>query len=222
MLKKVCRTIDPLNLFVSISLAALGCATAKLETTHWFPDNPTLEFIPGKSSSCVIGLRNTGSTTANVSMTTGHLAFAQDPSLILMNFTYGYHHNKPVPAGGEATVEYDLFFHPRLPPREFLLTIKAFVSAEEGSFNTLVVFNNTIDVVEPYRLIDTELLFLYVIFAGLLALVGWGIMEFAKSKGWVKKAKKARTKVTGPSDKEDWLKGTFAYQHEAKKASKQS
>lgn len=191
---------------------------AEVESTYWFPDNPTLEFTPGKPAPCIIGLRNTGPDAINASVGNAHLAFAHEPSTILYNFTMGFFFNKVIPPGGETTVEYDIFFPHKLPPREFLLTVNAVLNDNDKEAVSVLVLNENINVVEPNKLIDFELLSLYLILAGILGFAAWSAYEFAMNKGWIKKSKK-KVVVTKskPSDKAEWLKGTYADVKGAKK-----
>lgn len=184
---------------------------AEVESTYWFPDNPSLEFTPGKPAPCIIGLRNTGPDALDAAVGNAHLAFAHEPSTILYNFTMGFFFNKVIPPGGETTVEYDIYFPHKLPPREFLLTVNAILNDKDKEPRSVQVLNETIKVVEPSKLIDFELLSLYVILAGILAFAGWSATELAKNKGWIKKTKKKAAAVSSkPGDKDEWLKGTYA------------
>jgi hypothetical protein len=130
----------------------------------------------------------------------------------------GFFFNKVIPPGGETTVEYDIYFPHKLPPREFLLTINAVLNDKDKEAVSVLVFNENINVVEPSKLIDFELLSLYLILAGILGFAAWGAYEFAMNKGWIKKSKK-KVVVTKskPSDKAEWLKGTYADVKGAKK-----
>jgi hypothetical protein len=72
---------------------ALNCntlpaaAAQQLEVVHWFPDHPTTEFFPGKPVSCVIGVRNAGSSPLNITAATASLNSPYNASMNLYNFT---------------------------------------------------------------------------------------------------------------------------------------
>jgi hypothetical protein len=54
-------------------------------------------------------------------------------------------------------------------------------------------FPQTINIIEESKILDFELLGLLGIGIALLVLVGHSALQFARSKGWVKKAKKSKT-----------------------------
>ena len=58
-----------------------------MQVRPWWPEHPTKSFFPGKAASCVMGVRNTGSTTFNVTYAMAHLASPYNASMNLFNFT---------------------------------------------------------------------------------------------------------------------------------------
>jgi hypothetical protein len=69
-----------------ISIAAVAC-TASVDSKVWFPENPGLEFIPGKTSVAVIGARNLGKTAVNVSAAWAQLALVSNAEGSIYNFS---------------------------------------------------------------------------------------------------------------------------------------
>lgn len=72
---------------VAVSPAALTAVAQELEVVHWFPDHPTTEFFPGKSVSCVIGVRNSGASTLNITAAAASLNSPYNATMNLYNFT---------------------------------------------------------------------------------------------------------------------------------------
>jgi hypothetical protein len=69
---------------------AAGAALAEdeaVQVLHWWPENPTKTFFPGKPASCVLGVRNTGVAPVNVTYAVAHLASPYNASMNLYNFT---------------------------------------------------------------------------------------------------------------------------------------
>jgi hypothetical protein len=62
-------------------------AAQDLEVKAWFPENPTNEFVPGKSSKAIFGVHNAGSDGFNVTYATASLALPYEPSTSVFNFT---------------------------------------------------------------------------------------------------------------------------------------
>ena len=74
--------------------------------------------------------------------------------------------------GEELSVEYSFRPDPILSPREFIVALHLiYEDPEAGRMHSNLVFNSTVDIVEMQKLIDTEMLFLYLMLA---AVVGGG------------------------------------------------
>jgi hypothetical protein len=58
-----------------------------VELQHWFPDNPIMEFFPGKLVTCVIGVRNNGGAAVNISAAVASLASPFNADVKIYNFT---------------------------------------------------------------------------------------------------------------------------------------
>lgn len=53
----------------------------------WFPDNPSMEFFPGKVTTSVIGVRNVGQSPVNITAAMGNLALVSSPEGNVYNFS---------------------------------------------------------------------------------------------------------------------------------------
>lgn len=73
----------------------------------------------------------------------------------------------------EASLEYIFRPDPMIPaPREFVVALTCFYQDPEGIMHASSVFNQTIFIVEKYRLVDTEMLFMCLILAALAGAAG--------------------------------------------------
>lgn len=54
---------------------------------NWWPEHPTKSFFAGKAASCVLGVRNVGSSPLNVTYALANLASPYNASMNLYNFT---------------------------------------------------------------------------------------------------------------------------------------
>lgn len=61
---------------------------------------------------------------------------------------------------------------PRLEPRDFVVALTVFYQDIKGQFYSTTFFNQTIEIVEKKKLIDTELLGMWAILAGIVAAIG--------------------------------------------------
>lgn len=201
-----------------------------------------------KQVEVIVGFRNTGPTPANVSFIVGSLNSAADFSMHFQNFS-ALRPAGPVvqlPAnGGDAAVSYRFQLAPNLPEYAFQVALTAFLDVDgetigEGSnritipkMNAHTFFNRTVDVVEPARLVDWQLLQMVATLLGFGAAVGGvglqmaragggsgeGGGDFSKKKkmGSGSSGKKASTAASvsassasssKPAAASDWLKGT--------------
>ena len=146
----------------------------------------------------IVGLRNTGPTPANVSFVAGSLNSAADFSMHFQNFT-ALRPAGPVvslaPNGGDAAVSYRFQLAPNLPEYAFQVALTAFLDVEGEKIGTgdnvitipkmhaHTFFNRTVDVVEPSRLVDWQLLQMVVTLLGVGDAVGWVGVQMAKGGG---------------------------------------
>jgi hypothetical protein len=78
-----------------------------------------------------------------------------------------------LPPGEELSVEYKFRPDPILSPREFIVAIHLiYEDPEDNRMHSNLVFNQTVDIVEMQKFIDTEMLFLYLMLAAVVGIAG--------------------------------------------------
>lgn len=184
-------------------------------TAFVFPTFPEKSFPAGKMADVVLGFRNEGSETYNVTMIAGSLNSPVDFNVHVQNFTHmGY--GQVVKPGEEVSLEYKFLPDPRLEPRDFVVALTVFYVDGSGKWYTSTFFNQTVNIVEVKKLVDWELLFLIVLFATGIAGVVYAAYAYVVSLGWLKSQKKRRTTSRSKEpvapmsaeDQQDWVKGT--------------
>jgi hypothetical protein len=86
-----------------------------------------------------------------------------------------------LPPGEELSVEYTFRPDPILSPREFIVALHLiYEDPATGALHSNTVFNSTIDIVEMPKLVDTEMLFMYL----MLISVAVGGGEWGRQQGW--------------------------------------
>jgi hypothetical protein len=205
-----------------------------VETKVWFPDSPTREFVVGKHITAVVGIRNNGEDGFNVTAIQGNLALVTNPQGNVMNFTGTAYPYPELKKGEEIVVQYFMPLHQSLPTRQFYLHLQVFSQGtEESDLIVKSAFNSTIELIEEPTWLDMELLGLYVVFFGILALIAYGLHDYAVEKGWLSGSSKTNKKAgvqrqtrlpatakhpnVAPSD---WLKGTVADKQKKTKGKK--
>lgn len=58
-----------------------------MDSKTWFPENPSLEFIPGKTAIAVLGARNLGKTEVNISAAWAQIALVSNAEGSIYNFS---------------------------------------------------------------------------------------------------------------------------------------
>lgn len=74
-------------------------------------------------------------------------------------------------SGEEKVVQYGMYMPKNLPTRDFILRVQLFWSYDDVMYSSLA-YHDTISVIEPSKLIDTELLGLYLVLLSGLAAAG--------------------------------------------------
>jgi len=191
---------------------------------HYFPDHPTKQFPAGEEIKVVISAHNDASKPYNITAVMGSLNSPMDFDLYIQNFTQQVYF-RLLPAGEELSVEYKFRPDPILSPREFIVALHLiYEDPEDNRMHSNLVFNQTVDIVEMDKLIDTEMLFLYIMMAAVVGGAGyWGYLNLADKMGLNKgKSKKSKSK-SGPKkeiDHDEWIKGTGYEVSQRKKAAK--
>lgn len=188
-------------------------------TGFFFPDHPSVrpqDFATGKQVRVVLGIHNDADVAYNISAIMGSLNSPTDFSIYVQNFTQQLYH-QPLAVGQEISVEYKFLPDPRLEPRDFVVALTVFYQDPKGQYYSNTFFNKTIDFVEEKKLIDWELIFLFVFLIGLASGVVYVLYTLVaphlSSLGYMsKKSKKSKAssapRVPTAQDNEDWVKGT--------------
>lgn len=197
-----------------------------LSVAHYFPDHPTKQFPAGEEIKVVVSAHNEASKPYNITAMMGSLNSPSDFDVYIQNFTQQVYF-RMLPAGEELSIEYKFRPDPMLSLREFLVALHLiYEDPETNRLHSNLVFNQTVDIVEMEKLIDMEMLFLYLMLAGVVGCAGyWVYLNYADKMGLNKgKGKKTKTK-SGPKkeiDHDEWIKGTQYEVSQRKKAAAKS
>mmetsp|Transcript_36631 Transcript_36631/g.81524 ORF Transcript_36631/g.81524 Transcript_36631/m.81524 type:complete len:238 (-) Transcript_36631:670-1383(-) len=188
-------------------------APGMISTGFFFPEHPTKQFPAGKVITAVLGIHNDATEQYNITAIMGSLNSPNDFSIFVQNFTEQIYH-QPVESSQELSLEYKFMPDPRLEPRDFVVALTVFYHDAKGQYFSNTFFNQTIEIVEVKKLIDWELIFLFMFIGGLVAAVVYVAYSYAASylntMGFVKKSKKTKRTETsrGVEDHDEWVKGT--------------
>lgn len=195
-----------------------------LSVAHYFPDHPTKQFPAGEEIKVVVSAHNEGSKPYNITAMMGSLNSPVDFDLYVQNFTQQVYF-RLLPAAEELSVEYSFRPDPNLSPREFTVALHLiYEDPETGRMHSNLVFNSTVDIVEMQKLIDTEMLFLYLMLLGVVGLGGYYAYLNMADKLGLNKSSKKKTKSTGPKliDHDEWIKGTTYEVNKRRKATQRN
>lgn len=195
----------------------------EISTGFFFPDFPTKQFPAGELVKIDLGIHNDGSESYNISAIMGSLNSPQDFKVFFYNFTQQVYFEVVEP-GQELSVEYEFALLKDLPPRDYQVALTVFYEAKDG-FKATTFFNQTIEVVDVKKLIDTDLIFLYLLLLGILAFVGYityqYVQPYVKVLPFSKKSRKVEATPTARDD-DDWVKGTNYANFQKKKSLQKS
>lgn len=191
-----------------------------VETIYVFPNSlgkqPVLP--AGSAAEILIGVHNKGPTLLVMKGISGSLHVPQQWSYLVQNFTYeDFNFTKVAPAlEGSSQGTYLYTFTPErlLQPRDCVVTVVAYYEVA-GAQHASVVFNSTVELVEPRGVIAGESVFLASLLLGLLGLGGmWGYSQLQKitKKSRRPGAKRVETGTQTASAVDaasnEWLQGT--------------
>lgn len=191
-------------------------AAGEITTGFLLPTYPEKKFPAGKLVDVVVGIRNDGSETYNLTMIAGSLNSPADFNLHVQNFSnIGY--GQMLAPGEEVSLEYKFFPDGRLEPRDFTVALTVFYGDAAGGWYSSTFFNETINIVEVKKWVDWELLGLVGLFAVAASGLGYAAYSYVVSMGWLKPQKKRarkarpageRAPAMTSEDHDDWVKGT--------------
>lgn len=160
----------------------------------------------------VLGIHNDAAEMYNITAILGSLNMVGDFNMHVQNFTEQVYH-QPVLAGQQLSIEYKFMPDHRIDSRDFVLALTVLYHDSANKFYSNTFFNQTISVVEIKKLIDWELIFLFIFLGSLVAggaYLLYGVMApHLQSLGFVRKGKKSKKVETSKADDSDeWVKGT--------------
>jgi len=188
-------------------------------TTTVFPRFPDGKIPSGEYVEVLLGFRNKGSKYFNITSVDASFNYPLDFSYYIQNFTsqeYGLF----VAPGEEVTAAYTFHPDPLLEMRDFGLVVSVFYNDVEsngqpGTNWTTVLFNSTVDIIEPEGGVDAQTFFAYLAVVAVIGLLIYVV--YRNLSAWTKRQK--RGKSASPSDQgtdasqdidDDWLAGTSA------------
>jgi translocon-associated protein subunit alpha len=168
------------------------------------------EFPIGKEVHFLVGFKNKGQKDLQVQTIDASFRYSLDFNYILQNFT-SYPYNKLIEPNRETTVGYTLFISEQYAARAYGFTVNLLYSDKDGMQYQNTVFNETVTLIELDEGLDSESFFLYIILAGLLALMGYGLNQLYikyvnPSRRYSVKPKVEQERVTVTKEVDyDWL-----------------
>eukprot|EP01089_Gocevia_fonbrunei_P003702 TRINITY_DN1365_c0_g1_i1.p1 TRINITY_DN1365_c0_g1~~TRINITY_DN1365_c0_g1_i1.p1 ORF type:complete len:249 (+),score=67.81 TRINITY_DN1365_c0_g1_i1:131-877(+) len=184
-------------------------------TATVFPKFADGKIPSGSEVEVLIGFRNTGNKAFNITFIDASFNYPLDYSYYIQNFTR-YEYGVFIRPQEEVTTSYIFTPDALLEMRDFGLVVNVFYnevdrSGEKGSNFTSVVFNGTVDIVEPESGFDAQMFFAYLAITAVLGLLGYVLYRNVAS--WSGKGKRKTQGNDASSTKEidnDWLAGTTA------------
>ncbi|GAX75809.1 hypothetical protein CEUSTIGMA_g3252.t1 [Chlamydomonas eustigma] len=196
-------------------------------TGYFFPDHSVKHFAAGKPVSVVLGIHNDASELYNITAIMGSLNTPTDFSIFIQNFTQQIYH-QVVLSGQEISIDYTFMPDPRLEPRDFVVALTVFYQDKTGQFYSNTFFNQTVEIIDDKKLVDWDLISMFVILAGLAAgavyLIYMSVVPHLASMGIMNKKTKKMKKVetSKADDAEEWIKGSNYEAHKKKRAAASS
>eukprot|EP00850_Spirogloea_muscicola_P021525 SM000252S09077 [mRNA] locus=s252:139656:141602:- [translate_table: standard] len=194
----------------------------------------------GAPMECMVGLSNTGSSKLTVVGIRSTLHMPGDYRMLVQNLTATEIANATVVPGVQASFAYNFRLHPALQrdpnsqqgshgsdaapragtttlpllafmqPREFTLATAIFYLVD-GQLHASAAFNSTVDVTEASGPLSGETIFLTLLAAGVLGLLGmWAYAQLQKLSKKSRRAKPGVETGTRTIDVQsnEWLQGT--------------
>lgn len=182
----------------------------EVSTKYVLPEHPQKLFPAGEVVPILLGFRNEATFPYNITAITGSLNSVANFSVNIQNFgTMAV--GVIIPPALEVTLEYKFRPDPALTPVEFNVAVAVFYSDSSGQReHSSVFFNDTIDIVEPEKFFDTEVLFMYATIICLIALAVFGMVRWVANLSVFRKvttSKKSKKPLTATAE-DEWLKGT--------------
>eukprot|EP01023_Acetabularia_acetabulum_P018487 TRINITY_DN19333_c0_g1_i3.p1 TRINITY_DN19333_c0_g1~~TRINITY_DN19333_c0_g1_i3.p1 ORF type:complete len:199 (-),score=43.97 TRINITY_DN19333_c0_g1_i3:241-837(-) len=176
-------------------------------------DHGTKLVPAGDIVDVLVGVSNGSPEAVNVTAAMGSINSPQNFDMHLQNFSL-YQYHMLVPPEQTASLLYQIRSDPNLYARDWQFALTLFYHSA-GVRHSDTFFNESVTVVEADKTIDFEILFMYLILLGLLAVGGFFGYQAVKNTPMMKKvaggAKKPVKKSAaggGGDDPDQWLAGT--------------
>ncbi|KAI8370384.1 uncharacterized protein BYT42DRAFT_582207 [Radiomyces spectabilis] len=192
-----------LVLFAAVFVSAQDdafSASANLEITAEFPDNPFGLIVNGQKNKVVLSLTNKEAAPATVLAISGRVTLADDNDKIVRNLT-ARRYDVTIPAAGTENVPYH--FYPEFAPKEYGLSV--FIDMMIGEKLVRVVgYSGTITVSDPETsFLDPQLLFLYAVLGACTLGVAYIIREAFFGGAKKVKVKKSTEPAARPTHRDE-------------------
>lgn len=159
--------------------------------TRPIADKP-YEFAIGKEVHFLVGFKNKAQKDFSIHTMDASFRYALDFSYTLQNFT-SHPYNRLVEPNQETTIGYTFFISEQYAARTYGFTVNLLYSDKDGVQYQNTVFNETVSLVELDEGLDTETFFLYILLAGFVALIGYGLNSL-----YIKYVNPSRRSTTKP------------------------
>lgn len=160
------------------------------------------EFPIGKEVHYIIGFKNKGQKDFYLNNLDSSFRYSLDFNYILQNFT-SYPFNRLVEPNGETTVGYSLYVSEQYAARAYGFTVNLLYSDKDGVQYQNTVFNETVTLIEIDDGLDSESFFLYLLLAGIVALIIYGL-----NKLYVKYVNPTKRSSIKPSAEQEKVSNT--------------
>lgn len=171
------------------------------------------EFPIGKDVHFLVGFKNKAQKDFQLTTMDASFKYELDFSYTLQNFS-SYPYNKIVEPNQETTIGYTLFVSEQYAARPYGFTVNLLYSDKDGVQYMNTVFNETVKLIEIDEGLDSESFFLYILLAGFVALIGYGLNSLyikyvnpTRRSSIKPKAEQEKAKTTSEVDY-DWLPST--------------
>ncbi|KAG0314218.1 hypothetical protein BGZ97_009501 [Linnemannia gamsii] len=135
----------------------------------------TPNIVSGEANSVKVTFKNTGKTDLKVNLIVGTVAESDDYNNIIRNLT-AYKYGTTLKADGTLILPYSIKMEHA--SREVGLTLMADLIDSNKNHFPVLVYNSTVNFTEPVQSwIDLQLIFLYILIAGIFAAIGMFIKD---------------------------------------------
>jgi hypothetical protein len=181
----------------------------------------------GKVLELLLGFKNIGHKTFNITAIHGSFRYPSDPSIFVQNFT-SWKYGAIVRPLEHVTLQYYFFPDELLEPKDYVFVCNVYYSDEENVNYTTTFFNSTIYMVEDSTPLDLKTFFTYFLILGVVGLVSYVIYTVRSGKKLIPASLSKATSVekgtrASTSDSDEWLADSnfTGWKKQTKKAEKE-